>query len=219
MIQLTSTLNSFVRPRKEGDIVFIDFNVNLLQRTYKEVVVDGETYVKNGTEEINYTSEMSRNGEESRFNSFLDYGVEGLFDLKLEKHYSVHLDYLKSFVDNINYSSVDYVSWASVLFKLGFFPKIIKGVYNGKREEQSFYNNNINCVVYGYGFQNLLFYKIHLKDFLLLPLQVKKSFFNFDSIGRQVYDKYSININQDLDIKMALEMFKKVISNKEYKSY
>jgi hypothetical protein len=47
MIQLTSTLNSFVRPRKEGDIVFLDFNVNLLQRTYKQVVVDGETYVKN----------------------------------------------------------------------------------------------------------------------------------------------------------------------------
>jgi hypothetical protein len=217
MIQLTSTLNSFVRPRKEGDIVFLDFNVNLLQRTYKQVVVDGETYVKNGTEEVNYTSEMSRNGDESRFNRLLDYGVEGLFDLKLEKHYSVNMDYLKSFIDRTIYSSVDYVSWASVLFNLGFFPKIIKGVYNGKNEEQSFYKNNINCVVHGYGFQNLLFYKIHIKDFLLLPLEVKKSFFNYDSIERQVYKKFSININQDLDVKMALEMFKKVISNKEYK--
>ena len=202
--------------KKISDTEFtIGGTIDIMERKIKSVEVDGETYTK--TEIIDKTIDVS---ELEKYN-WHKYDIEfDFFNLKYVfneyqgfSYQSLSQKYSKNCV-----SSNECVARYEILFNEGVLDKRIIKIYTSKENVTPVYLDkyldgvSIDILLFDYGFNNKLYCTIKLIDFFLI--EDKTILLNYRNYKNYFMEYFKIDIDEELNVKTAIKLIKKLIRNK-----
>ena len=202
--------------KKISDTEFtIGGTIDIMERKIKSVEVDGETYTK--TEIIDKTIDVS---ELEKYN-WHKYDIEfDFFNLKYVfneyqgfSYQSLSQKYSKNCV-----SSNECVARYEILFNEGVLDKRIIKIYTSKENvtpvylDKYFDGVSIDILLFDYGFNNKLYCTIKLIDFFLI--EDKTILLNYRNYKNYFMEYFKIDIDEELNVKTAIKLIKKLIRNK-----
>ena len=202
--------------KKISDTEFtIGGTIDIMERKIKSVEVDGETYIK--TEIIDKTIDVS---ELEKYN-WHKYDIEfDFFNLKYVfneyqgfSYQSLSQKYSKNCV-----SSNECVARYEILFNEGVLDKRIINVYTMKESisplflDKYFDINSIPILLFDYGFNNKLYCTIKLIDFF--SIEDKTILLDYRNYKNYFMKYFKIDIDEELNVKTAIKLIKKLIKNK-----
>lgn len=191
--------------------------IKLCKTVTTSVIVEGVTYYNNKLEEYTInTSDLEKN-------YWIKYDLDFQF---INKTYTLN-DYngfsygtLIGKYSKRVLSSNPVVSAFELLFNEKVLDKRILNVYTSNRKEISCYYfekyfdiNRIPIHLCGYGFNNSVYCDIKLIDFL--SIENKKLLYGYEAYKKYFLKTYDVDIDEEINFKMADKLIRKVIRDKQ----
>jgi uncharacterized protein Usg len=202
--------------KKISDTEFtIGGTIDIMERKIKSVEVDGETYTK--TEIIYKTIDVS---ELEKYN-WHKYDIEfDFFNIKyvFNEYQGFFFQSLSQKYSKNCVSSNECVARYEILFNEGVLDKRIIKIYTSKENVTPIYLDkyfdgvSIDILLFDYGFNNKLYCTIKLIDFFLI--KDKTILLNYINYKNYFMEYFKIDIDEDLNVKTAIKLIKKLIKNK-----
>ena len=204
--------------KKISDTEFtIGGTIDIIERKIKSVEVNGETYTK--TEIIDKTIDISELKEDwHKYNIKFDF-----FNLKyvFNEYQGLSYQSLSQKYSKIGVSSNECVARYEILFNEGVLDKRIIKIYTSKEDISPIYLDkyfdgvSIDILLFNYGFNNKLYCTIKLIDFF--SIEDKTILLDYREYKYFFMEEFNVDIDEELNVKTAIKLIKKLIKNKTNK--
>lgn len=197
----------------------ISGKMNICENVVKSVIVNGETYFN--TKMVEVSVDVNDLNKHYLVEHILDFSFINI-TYKVQDYVGFSYGNLLQKYSKFGLSLNPLVSAYELLFNEKVLDKRIREIYTSNRKEISYYSfkqhfdmNRIPIWLSSYGFNNNLYCNVKMIDFL--SIENKKKIYGYEDYKKYFLLTYDINIDENINFKMAEKIILKTIRDKKNK--